>query len=254
MILVLLTCVLHNNKDIETEDGYYLSESGSDVYILLHGIPGNYRTYTSLINELERQGKKVLAPHLNKNTLSGDTEYISNLIEMFEITDATLVVHDRGGLVGVPLLETHPQIISNTIILNTILEPLDAPFPQNKFGELIVSILYSNTFIGDFITKATLKQGGLTNEKINDFIPKNKQPVRSFFTSFNQATTVAVRNKKILDSYDGSVKIIWGEHDPFLPKELHTKNLDDVYILSGGEHFIQYTHPNEIAEIILQDN
>ncbi len=254
LFFILLTYIYNSNKQNPPSNNYYLSKSGTSTYVLLHGIPGTRHVYDKLILELEQKDIRVLAPELQGDSINADVDYVHSLLDEFKFDNVTLVVHDRGGLVGMQLLQDRTEI-NRVVLLDTIITDFNPQFPQNSFGALLVNILYSNTFIGDFVTKQTFIQGGLETTDLHiNFIPENKNHVRSFFNNFSTLHTVIKENKKILQEYQGEVIGIWGEHDPFLPKELHlTDTTFDTHIISNAQHYTPHTHAQEIVVIILGD-
>lgn len=244
-----------SNKN-KTEYSYYFSNTGEETFVLLHGVPGNQETFSLMRNELEEKNKGVLLPHLTGSTIKEDLEYVSELLETLEITNATLVVHDRGGLVGLGLLENNSKLFNRVIILDTVLESFKSPFAQNLLGESLTGILYSDTIIGASMLRTTLEQGGVPDSQV--MVTEHRQNIRSFLTNFSEVESYIEKNKISLKNYSGEITVFWGEHDPFLPKETHLQTIRDIvpqeniYILKDAKHYIQYTHAKEIVGLILE--
>jgi len=236
------------NKD------YYLSPNSesSHVYILLHGIPGNHRVFDSMKDELERRGKKVCIPYLKNNTVEQDIAFVAALIRNQTFSDITLVVHDRGGLVGFPLLEEYGFLINHVVILNTLLEYI----PPSPLFLSLSSVLYSESFIGSTTISSTLKKGGLISEDYKKVYSQNRIQIKNFFKSFSKNKKRIERNLDLLSNYGKKISIVWGKQDPYLPPIKHLRLIRDIvpalniHTLKNGRHFIQDTHAKEILDII----
>lgn len=128
---------------------HFIDEGPRDgkVVLLLHGQPTWSFMYRKLISGLSAQGFRVIAPDLigygrsDKPARLDDYSYarhiesVDALTEHLALRDATLVVHDWGGLIGLPLAARHPQRFARLALFNTSLnDGNDIESPRFKAG------------------------------------------------------------------------------------------------------------------------
>ena len=51
--------------------------------------------------------------------MSGHVDYAATLLEDLDLSEATIVVHDWGGPIGLRLAVEHPERIKRIVILDT---------------------------------------------------------------------------------------------------------------------------------------
>ena len=90
----------------------------------------------------------------------------------------------------------------------------------------------------------------------NQFLTNNKRHVRSFFFTFDSLPDRVLKNKETLGQYSDEITIYWGEHDPFLPKEIHLPEImnivpkENIFIIKDAKHYIPHTHARELSGLI----
>ena len=117
------------------------------LVVLLHGQPSWSFMYRRIIRRLADQGHRVIAPDLigygrsDKPANMDDYSYarhlaaVRSLIEQLDLRDATLVVHDWGGLLGLPTAAAMPDRFPRLAIFNSSLnDGSDAESPQFAAG------------------------------------------------------------------------------------------------------------------------
>lgn len=115
--------------------------------VLLHGQPSWSFMYRKVIAGLSAQGFRVLAPDLigygrsDKPASMDDYSYDRHLkaveafVQSLNIRNATLVVHDWGGLLGLPTAAAMPERFARLALFNTSLnDGTDPETPQFKAG------------------------------------------------------------------------------------------------------------------------
>ncbi len=121
----------------DTEGGtlrvHYLDEGehGAPVVLLMHGEPSWCFLYRHMIPVLTAAGLRCIAPDLpgfgrsDKPTdldwysYDRHVEAVAPLLEELDVRDATVVVHDWGGPVGLRLAVEHPDRIARIVVLDT---------------------------------------------------------------------------------------------------------------------------------------
>ena len=120
---------------------HYLDEGEGDPIVLLHGEPTWSYLYRKMIPPLTGVGR-VLAPDLigfgrsDKVTDRGWYTYARHIdsvyqfLDALEVTNATLVVQDWGGPIGLRVITTVPDRFASLVILNTgLFNPSRGPTP-----------------------------------------------------------------------------------------------------------------------------
>jgi haloalkane dehalogenase len=131
-----------------TVDGvrvHYVDEGRSDapVVLLLHGEPTWSYLYRTMIPVLAATGLRVVAPDLvgfgrsDKPDQRSDYTYARHvewmravLFDHLDVTDATLVGQDWGGLIGLRLVAEHPGRFARVVAANTGLPTGDLPMGE----------------------------------------------------------------------------------------------------------------------------
>jgi haloalkane dehalogenase len=112
---------------------HYVAEGPADgpTVVLLHGQPSWSYLYRKMIGPLASAGHRVLAPDLIGYGKSGKytersaysyeahVQWVSTWLAAQKLRDATLVVHDWGGLIGLRILAQHPELFARVVVLNT---------------------------------------------------------------------------------------------------------------------------------------
>jgi len=112
---------------------HYLAEGPAEgrTVVLLHGQPTWSYLWRAIVPPLAAAGHRVLAPDLigfgksSKPTQRGDYSYalhvqwVRQWLDSQPLRDATLVVHDWGGLIGLRLLAERPNLFARLAVLDT---------------------------------------------------------------------------------------------------------------------------------------
>ncbi len=117
-------------------------KSGQAV-ILLHGQPTWSYIYRRQIRFLSNQGYRVIAPDLpgfgksdkprriDDHTYARHVQWMSSFLDSLAVETPVLVVHDWGGLIGLPIAAAKPEAFSGLVVLNTSLpDGTDAMTPS----------------------------------------------------------------------------------------------------------------------------
>ncbi|MEO0421167.1 MAG: alpha/beta fold hydrolase [Pseudomonadota bacterium] len=166
-------------KWFESGDGrmHYIDEGPRDArpVILVHGNPTWSYLYRRFINALVAQGHRAIAfdhlgfgrsekpDHPSLYEIPAHGARAEALLEALDLQDATLVVQDWGGPIGLTWAARHPERVRSLAILNTFCHrPQMAtalPLPLTLFctpgvGEVMVKGM--NAFVKVFLFKAGL--------------------------------------------------------------------------------------------------
>lgn len=128
---------------------HYVDEGPRDAapILLLHGQPSWSYMYRDVIRGLVARGHRVIAPDLigygrsDKPRAMDDYSYarhlaaLRSLVEQLNLRNATLGVHDWGGLLGLPTLRAMPERFARVALFNTSLnDGSDPETPQFRAG------------------------------------------------------------------------------------------------------------------------
>ncbi len=109
----------------------HVDEGDGPPVIFVHGEPTWSFLWRTVIGPVRDAGFRCLAPDLvgfGRSDKPTDIDFYSydrhvalaaTLLEDLDVRDATIVVHDWGGLIGLRLAVEHPQRIERLVILDT---------------------------------------------------------------------------------------------------------------------------------------
>jgi len=103
------------------------------VILLLHGNPTSAYLWRNVIPHLEESGR-IIAPDLIGMGESGKPDiayrfadhaaYVSAFIEVMNLRDITLVMHDWGGGVGLDYAARHPENVRALAFMEAVIKPM----------------------------------------------------------------------------------------------------------------------------------
>ena len=117
---------------------HYVDEGSGAPILFVHGTPTNSYEYRHLIAALSKRFRCIAPDHLGFGesarprsfayTPEAHAAVLREFVERLGLDDFTLVVHDFGGPIGLPLITDHPSHsphVSRLILMNTWAWPLD---------------------------------------------------------------------------------------------------------------------------------
>jgi len=117
---------------------HYVDEGSGAPILFVHGTPTNSYEYRHLIAALSKRFRCIAPDHLGFGqsarprsfayTPEAHAAVLREFVERLGLDDFTLVVHDFGGPIGLPLITGHPSHsphVSRLILMNTWAWPLD---------------------------------------------------------------------------------------------------------------------------------
>jgi haloalkane dehalogenase len=122
---------------------HYVDEGRGPVVLFVHGTPTWSFEYRHLIRGLSGEFRCVAPDNLGFGlserpkafgyTPEAHADSLAEFVERLDLRDITLVVHDFGGPVGLPLAVARPSRVRRVVIFNTWMWPLDDD-PTMKWG------------------------------------------------------------------------------------------------------------------------
>ncbi len=122
---------------------HYLDESRGTPILCLHGEPTWSFLYRRMIPTLAEQhrvvafdfigfGKSDKYTEMDEYSFDLHQQTLLHVVETLDLRDITLIVHDWGGLIGLPTVSKMADRIANLVILNTFL-PIGEPITSRGF-------------------------------------------------------------------------------------------------------------------------
>src|SRR5690606_8671206 len=143
---------------LEVEGGRmrYVDEGSGPAILFVHGTPSWSFEWRALVRELARDHRCIAPDHIGfglsdkpqawSYRLADHTANLERLVDQLGIERATLVVHDFGGPIALPLVWRRAGLVERIVLANTWLWPLDndPSFARNKarLGSPLMRWLY----------------------------------------------------------------------------------------------------------------
>ena len=114
---------------------HYVDEGQGDTLLFVHGTPTWSFEYRHLIAALSKTHRCIAPDHLGFGvserpegfayTPEAHADMLREFVDRLGLTRFTLVVHDFGGPIGLPLAIADPSPVERVVILNTWAWPVD---------------------------------------------------------------------------------------------------------------------------------
>jgi haloalkane dehalogenase len=262
-------------REVSSESASQLAAERSPV-VLLHGLPSQSLTWSSLLELLGEQGWRAIAPDWIGSGFSSKPEKrefaytpevylqaLGDFLSALELPKISLIVQGFLASVGIQYALRHPAQIDRLIILNTPLTPtVKLPWLMQQ---------WTIPFLGDMVTQdpllidRTLEGGSgfvISDARLDIYrkpFLKTSASGRALLT-----TTKNLNFAKTLTEVETGLKqwqkptlLIWGMQDPWLtldPVEtLVAQNPQlELFKLPEAKHYPQEHCPQEIGEAVIR--
>lgn len=136
-----------------TPDGYlsYLDEGEGPVVLLVHGTPSWSFEFRHVVRELSKDHRCIAVDHLGFGlsetpmaaplTPDAHSQRLALLVRALGLRDMTLIVHDFGGPIGLPLALGGDGLVKRVIVLNTWMWPSEGDRTIARIDRLVRSWL-----------------------------------------------------------------------------------------------------------------
>jgi haloalkane dehalogenase len=255
----------------------HLDEGNGKPVIFFHGEPTWSFLWRKVIPPVRDAGYRCVAPDYagfgrsDKPTDLGwysydrHVELMAALLEELDLREATVVVHDWGGPIGLRLAVEHPDRISRIVIMET------GPFTGHQ--RMSDAWFAFRDFVreNEDVPVGFLVRGGCKNDPGDEVIaaydapyvePAAKVGVRAFplILPTTPDAVGAVEGKRVADGLrsDGRPSLVlWADSDPILPFEVGERvstelNLTPPRAIADASHFLQEDAGPEIGAIIAE--
>jgi haloalkane dehalogenase len=255
----------------------YLDEGEGSPVVFFHGEPSWSFLWRKVIPPVRDAGHRCIAPDYagfgrsDKPTEVGWYTYdrhvglMAQLLEELDVRDATAVVHDWGGPIGLRLAVENPDRFSRLVIMDT------GPFTGHQ--RMSDVWLKFREFVRDTedVPVGFLVKAGCGEDPGDDVIaayeapypsPKSKAGTRAFplITPTEPDAPGAAEGRMVADALredERPTLVLWADSDVALPLSLGKKvserlNFPPPRVIENAGHFLQEDAGEEIGRIIAE--
>jgi haloalkane dehalogenase len=253
----------------------HLDEGAGQPVIFFHGEPTWSFLWRKVIPPVRDAGFRCIAPDLpgfGRSDKPTDFEWysydrhvasVAPLLEELDVRDATVVVHDWGGPIGLRLAVEHPDRIARMVILDTGLftghqRMSEAWMAFRNFVERTEDLPVG------FLVRGACKRdpgdeviAGYDNPYPN---PESKAGARAFPLMLPTSPEMpgAQAGQRVLDALRSDERpklVLWADSDPVLTLETGerfatTLGTDIGHVIADASHFLQEDAGAEIGGLI----
>ena len=128
--------------DLSAGRMHYVDEGSGDIVLFIHGTPTWSFEYRHLIKALRGTHRCIAPDHLGFGLSERPTNFsytpeahaaaLEEFVTRMGLDRFTLVVHDFGGPIGLPLCLRHPDHVVRLVLFNTWMWPFDDDAAMQK--------------------------------------------------------------------------------------------------------------------------
>jgi haloalkane dehalogenase len=255
----------------------HLDEGEGRPVVFFHGEPTWSFLWRKVIPPVREAGYRCIAPDYagfgrsDKPTDVGwysydrHVELMALLLEELDLREATVVVHDWGGPIGLRLAVEHPDRISRIVIMET------GPFTGHQ--RMSDAWFAFRDFVRDSedVPIGALVRGGCKNDPGDEVIaaydapymdPASKAGARAFplILPTTPEAVGAAEGKRVADGLRGDKRpslVLWADSDPILPFSVGERvsselNLTPPRRIEDASHFLQEDAGERIGAVIAE--
>ncbi len=243
--------------------------------VFLHGEPTWSYLWRKVIPAVRDAGYRCIAPDLagfgrsdkpidvGWYTYDTHTASITALVAELDLHDATVVVHDWGGPIGLRVAVEHPDRIARLVVLDTGLftghqRMNDAWMAFRAFVERTEDLP-----VGLLVRRACHRDPGddvIAGYDAPFLGAASKAGARAFplILPLSPDAPGAHAGRRVLDALGGDTRpklFLWGESDPVLPLETGRRFAAALggeidHVIAGASHFLQEDAGEQIGALI----
>ncbi len=257
---------------------HYVDEGSGRPVLLLHGEPTWSFLWRHVMPQVVASGRRAIAPDLigfgrsDKPTDQGWYTYdrhvalVTRFVEVLDLRDIALVVHDWGGLIGLRFAVENAERIERLVILDTGVWSGRAPSETwLRFREAVRSV-------GGELDIARLVESG-TQRGLSDEVraaynapfptPESKAGALAFpelvpVEPDHPTAEALVPVREGLSRWNKPAHVIWGAEDAVLPIAIAERFIALIpgstgpEIIPGTGHFLQEDAPHAVGTAIVK--
>ncbi len=258
---------------------HFVDEGIGRPILLLHGEPTWSYLYRTMIPVLTDGGHRAVAPDLfgfgrsDKPTDAGFYTYdrhvatVAEFVKRLDLSNATLVVHDWGGPIGLRVAVEDAERFARLVILNTGLFSPSERWPTPGFAQW-------RDFaerVGLDLPVGRIVRSGCLHEPPADVIAAYDAPFDSReskagaarfplmvpLTADDPGAAEMLAVRGVLQAWNKPAMVLFSDSDPVFPPEAAAAMADliptvrEPEILRGASHFLPEERGEHVAERIL---
>jgi haloalkane dehalogenase len=253
---------------------HYVDEGAGDAVVCFHGEPTWAYLYRKMIPPLTGARRRVIVPDLagfgrsdkptNRNWYTYDrhVEHVGRLLDQVDFEDATVVVHDWGGPIGLRWAVENEDRVARLVILNTGLfagRVNEAFMAWRSFAErnpdLPVGFIIQSATVTDLPPEITeAYEAPWPNAESKAGVAQFPLLVPIKTEDPGVAEMNAVRER--LASWENPSLVCFSDSDPIFSPRAGQYFVDlipgatQLRVIEGGAHFLHEDKGEEIAEAI----
>jgi len=255
----------------------YIDEGEGPPVVFFHGEPTWSFLWREVIPPVRDAGRRCIAPDyagfgrsdkptdLSWYTYDRHVELMAALLERLDVRDATAVVHDWGGPIGLRLAVEHPHRFSRLVIMET--GPFTGRQRMSEAWHAFREFVREN----EDVPVGALVGGGCATDPGDEVIaaydapfpdPASKAGARAFPLILPTAPDApgAAEGKRVADALredERPALVLWGDSDPILPLSVGERvakllNFPPPRPVAGASHFLQEDAGPEIGRLIAE--
>jgi len=253
----------------------YLDEGDGDPVVFFHGEPTWSFLWRKVIPAVRDGGHRCIAPdlpgfgrsdkptHLSWYSYDRHTEAVTSLLAALDVRNATIVVHDWGGPIGLRFAVEHPDRVGRIVVLDTGLftghqRMTDAWIAFRNFVERTEDLP-----VGFLVRRACKIDPGDDVIAAYDAPFPNaaaKAGARAFplMLPTDPSMPGAEAGRRVLEAMRADARpklVLWADSDPVLPLETGKRfaaalGTDVAHVIRDASHFLQEDQGPAIGSLI----
>lgn len=259
---------------------YVETGEGKDL-VLVHGVPTSGQIYSEVIYPLSKQYRVIVPdmpgfgaselPAWDQLSFEAQGRRLGMLLTELGVQDATVVVHDAGGIWTWEMMEQYPDMVDEVIMLNTpiVKEYFHPPMPllssTLRHG---VDMVMQSAKAQRMMVEDTMLQGVLGDYFVNEDVAVYLYPVTNegkgaaihwFYMNIKEKREELDAYVALLKERQMPITIIWGTEDPILRfegidvlREKLSGQIKGIYTIRDSGHFVMLDTPEVILSVLLK--
>lgn len=262
--------------DVDGLRMHYLDEGAGDPVICFHGEPTWAYLYRRMVQPLVAGGKRVVAPDYvgfgrsdkpvdrSWYTYDRHVEYVGRLLEGLDLGDATVVVQDWGGPIGLRWAIENEERVSRLVILNTGLFSGDGTIPEAFMAWRNFAERNPDLPVGFILQSATVTE--LPQEILDAYeapfpTAESKAAAAQFplIVPLQESDAGAAEMRTVsehLASWQKPALVCFSDSDPIFTPGAGRRFVElipgagELRVIEGAAHFLQEDRGEEIAAAV----
>lgn len=218
--------------------------------LVLPGIPGNADSWADVA--LGIGGRAVDLPGLGLSGGAGLEDWDDWLSALLDSEPVDLVGHSMGAAAAL----TAAARFRNKVRSLTLIAPFFLQKPAGLASKMTPAVRWylRHVTAGQLSRHLTGSDGGAPTLSTSvDDLRRSSAKAAAQYLACSGSKKWRAQLRQTLNSFDGQLRIIWGENDPLLPsvlEHLDGRSDTELHCISGAGHHPQLTHQQALIELL----